>query len=79
MKIDRRALLWRGRKGRLWRLAERIEHTASTVRYAEKPSDLVFSITVMSELTHQIRELMWLWLAEILGLDKRAYGHWPNL
>lgn len=79
MKIDHRTTLWRGRNGRLWRLADRLEHTASSLRYAEKPHDLVFAITTLTELTNQLRDLMWQWLAERIGLDKRDFGRWPKL
>lgn len=79
MKIDHRTSLWRGRKGRLWRLADRLEHAASAIRYAHKPHDLVFPITNLSDLTNQIREMMWEWLADMLGHDKRDRARWPKL
>jgi hypothetical protein len=66
MKIDHRITLWRGRNGRLWRLADRLESTAQAVRYANKPYDLVFPITTLTDLTNQVRKMMWEWLAEKL-------------
>ena len=79
MKIDHRTHLWRGRNGHLWRLADRLEDTAQAIRYADKPHDLVFPITNLCQLVGQLREMQWEWLAEKLGLDKKARNRWPNL
>ena len=79
MKIDYRVALWRGRNGRLWRLAEHLEDTAQAVRYARRPYDLVFPITRLTALTNDARELMWEWLAHLLGHDKRDRARWPKL
>lgn len=79
MKIDHRASLWRGRNGRLWRLADLIEATATGVRYANKPYDLVFPITRLTDLTNEVRLMMWEWLSEMLRHDKRDRARWPRL
>lgn len=79
MKIDHRSTLWRGRNGRLWRLADRLEHTAATVRYARKPHDLVFPTTTLTDITIQLREMQWEWIAELIGHDKRDRAKWPKL
>lgn len=79
MKIATNQKLWRGRNGRLWKLADRLESAAVAVRYANKPYDLVFPITNLIELSIQLREMMWEWVAEQLGLDKRDQGNWPHL
>lgn len=79
MKIDKRTRLWRGRSGRLWSLADRLESTAQAVRYANKPYDLVFPTTNLTDLITQIREVQWQWVAEKIGLDKRDMGRWPHV
>lgn len=78
-KSDYRSALYKGRNGRLWRLADRIEATAQAVRYAGKPYDLVFPITTLLELNNQAREIQWEWIAEKVGLDKRDQGRWPHV
>lgn len=79
MKFDYRSSLWRGRNGRLWRIADRLEETAMAVRYADKPYDLVFPTTYLTDLTNQIKQMQWEWIAEKIGLDKNGQGQWPNL
>lgn len=79
MQIDYRTALWRGRNGRLWRLADLLEETAQAVRYANKPYDLVFPTTRFTELANQIRQMQWEWVAELTGMDKRDRGKFPRL
>lgn len=79
MKFKLNSALWRGRNGRLWRLADRIEATAQAVRYANKPHDLVFPITTLTDLTTQVREMLWEWLEKILNGKIRDRGRWPHL
>lgn len=77
--IDLRTALWRGRNGRLWRLSDRVVETSEAIRYANKPHDLVFPITRLTDLTNQAREMQWEWVAEKMGLQKHDKGRWPNL
>jgi hypothetical protein len=77
--IDPKSKIWKGRMGRLWRLADRMYETSEAIRYAEKPYDLVFPITRMIALVNQAREMQWEWLAEKIGLNKQNYGRWPSL
>lgn len=71
--------MWRGRTGRLWRLADHLEVVSQAVRYADKPHDLVYPITRITDLTNQVRDIQWLWIAEKMGMDKRDMGRWPKL
>lgn len=79
MKLDHRTALWKGRNGRLWRLADRLQDTAEAVRYAQKPYDLVFPITRLIDLANQVRDMQWEWLAKNMGLDPKDRGHWPRV
>lgn len=79
MKIDHRTTLWRGRSGRLWRLADLFVDIADAIRYAKKPHDLVYPITRLTDLTNQARDMMWEWLAKILNMDPKDKGRWPRL
>ena len=79
MKYKLNRKLYRGRNGRLWRLSEHLEATASAVRYANKPHDLVFPITRLTDLTNQMRDVQAWWLAEKIGLDSRDFGNWPKV
>lgn len=79
MRIDRRSKLWRGRNGRLWRLAERLEDTAQAIRYAMKPYDLVFPRSNLIDLAIQLRDMQAEWLEALMGLEKHARGQWPHL
>ena len=78
MKIDKRNALWRGRRGRLWLIADNLEATAQAVRYAEKPSDLVFPTTRTIDLVNQVRKIQWEWVAERIGLNKKTWDKWPS-
>lgn len=71
--------MWRGRDGRLWRIADHLESTAQAVRYADKPADLVFPRTRLCDLLNEIRFMENDWLAEVMGLDKRDRAKWPKL
>lgn len=79
MKTDYRMAMWKGRNGRLWRLADHFEAVAQELRNANKPHDLVYPTTRFTELTNQIRMMQWEWVAEKIGLDKRDMGQWPKL
>lgn len=79
MKYSRNRKPYSTRSGRLWRIAEHLEDTAQAVRYANKPYDLVFPITRLTDLVNQTRDLKYWWLADKLGLDKRNFGRWPKL
>jgi hypothetical protein len=78
-RIDYRSTLWRGRNGRLWRLADHFEAVAQDIRYAKKPYDLVYPVTRFTELTNQVRQMQWDWLAECIGLNRKNAGRWPNI
>lgn len=79
MKIDLRSALWRGREGRLWRLADRIEDTATAVRYSHKPYDLVFPISNLIDLSRQLEVMKLEWLESWLELNPQDRGRWPHL
>lgn len=79
MKYKLNSALWRGRNGQLWRLAEHFEAVAQEIRYANKPHDLVYPVTRMTDLTNQVRDMQWRWVAEKMGLDKRDMGRWPKV
>lgn len=79
MKIDLRSKLWRGREGRLWRLADRIEETAVAVRYSHKPYDLIFPTSNLIDLSRQLDEMKLEWLESWLALNPQERGRWPRL
>lgn len=79
LKNDYRTKIWKGRDGRLYRLADRILETSEAIRYAEKPHDLVFPITRLTELTNQARDMQWEWLAEKMNIDRRDWNKYPPI
>lgn len=79
MKYKLNTALWRGRGGKLWRLADRLEDTAQAIRYAQKPYDLVFPTTNLIDLADQLKEMKWHWVSERIGLDKRTWARWPKV
>lgn len=56
----------RAREYRLYRLGELIAETGYSVQAVKKPYDLVFSTTRLSDLTNQLRDFQWEWVAETM-------------
>lgn len=79
MKMRPNQALWRGRQGKLWRVADRIEDAASAIRYADKPADLIYGVHLLIDLANLTRDVRSDWLAETLMLDSRDQGRWPKV
>lgn len=79
LKTDFRNKMWKGRAGRLWRLGDHIAAVGYELRDANKPDDLVYPITRLTNLVNQLKHAKWEWVAEKIGLDKRDQGNWPHV
>lgn len=71
--------IWRTFGGRRWRLAQFLIDTGESLRNANKPADLTFTIDRTLDLVVKTREYQYEWLEKQLKMNPEDRGRWPRL
>lgn len=70
---------WRGVVQKLWLIADEINNISNLVRYADKPSDLVYPITKLLQITRRLDVFRDQWLLKWLKSRGEGLKNWPKL
>lgn len=78
-KIRMHVAQWRAVVRKLWLISDQLNHIATLIRYANKPSDLVFPITELLQLVRRLDVFRDQWLLKWLKMRGEGMKAWPKL
>ena len=71
--------LYRGRRGQLLRIHERICEASEALCYAKKPFDLIYPVTELTELVNQIKQMQMKWIQADQKREFTDRGTYPRI
>lgn len=78
-KIRLGLMQWRGVMQKLYLISNELDNIANNIRYAQKPSDLVYPITQLLQITRRLDVFRDQWLLKWLKSRSESLKNWPKL